>query len=148
MEIILPELTPTEQFAEDDLNAWTPTEMEVPSVEEISDESENEVEILAIKPPPRLLKVSEEVLKMKEEERYGFLYRVQDRQAAVDAKVKKIQQEIANLHLKTGKFVGKAFKMLRRKSNEGIPKSRMFTSKRKTLSVLHKTLNILRSQNA
>ena len=67
MEIILPELTPTEQFAEDDLNAWTPTEMEVPSVEEISDESENEVEILAIKPPPRLLTASEEVLKMKEE---------------------------------------------------------------------------------
>ena len=66
MEITLPELTLTEQFADVDLNAWTPTDMEVPSVDEISDESENEVDILAIKPPPRMLTASEEVLKMKE----------------------------------------------------------------------------------
>ena len=96
MEIATDEWTPTEQIAEDDPNAWTPTEMEVPSVEQISDGSEDEVDILAIKPPPKLLKASEEVLRMKEEERYGYLYRVQDRQAAEDAKKKKRQEEMAN----------------------------------------------------
>ena len=96
MDIATDEWAPTEQIAEDDPNAWTPTEMEVPSVEQISDESEIEVEILAIKPPPKLLKASEEVLRMKEEERYGYLYRVQDRQAAEDAKKKKRQEEMAN----------------------------------------------------
>ena len=95
MEIATDEWTPTEQIAEDDPTAWTPTEMEVPSVEQISDESEIEVDILAIKPPPKLLKASEEVLRMKEEERYGYLYRVQDRQAAEDAKKKKRQEEMA-----------------------------------------------------
>ena len=96
MEIATDEWTPTEQIAEDDPNAWTPTVVPEPSVEEISDESEMEVEILAIKPPPKLLKASEEVLRMKEEERYGYLYRVQDRQAAEDAKRKKRQEEMAN----------------------------------------------------
>ena len=96
MEIATDEWTPTEQIAEDDPNAWTPTVVPSPSVEEISDESEMEVEILAIKPPPKLLKASEEVLRMKEEERYGYLYRVQDRQAAEDAKKKKRQEEMAN----------------------------------------------------
>ena len=96
MEIATDEWTPTEQIAEDDPNAWTPTVVPSPSVEEISDESEMEVEILAIKPPPKLLKASEEVLRMKEEERYGYLYRVQDRQAAEDAKRKKRQEEMAN----------------------------------------------------
>ena len=107
MEIATDEWTPTEQIAEDDPNAWTPTVVPSPSVEEISDESEPsveeisderemEVEILAIKPPPKLLKASEEVLRMKEEERYGYLYRVQDRQAAEDAKKKKRQEEMAN----------------------------------------------------
>ena len=97
MEIATDEWTPTGQIAEDDPDAWTPTVMEVPSVEQISDESEIEVEILAVKPPPKLLKASEEVLKMKEEERYGYLYRVQDRQAAADAKSKQIQEEMANM---------------------------------------------------
>ena len=101
MEIATDEWTPTEQIAEDDPHAWTPTEMEVPEMEvpsvvEISDESEMEVEILAIKPPPKLLKASEELLRMKEEERYGYLYRVQDRQAAADSRLKKIQEEMAN----------------------------------------------------
>ena len=96
MEIATDEWTPTEQIAEDDPDAWTPTDVAVPSVEEISDESEMEVDILAIKPPPKLLKASEEVLRMKEEERYGYLYRVQDRQAAEDAKKKKRQEEMAN----------------------------------------------------
>ena len=96
MEIATDEWTPTEQIAEDDPDAWTPTVVAEPSVEEISDESEMEVDILAIKPPPKLLKASEEVLRMKEEERYGYLYRVQDRQAAEDAKKKKRQEEMAN----------------------------------------------------
>ena len=108
MEIATDDWTPTEQIAEYDPNAWTPTVVPSPSVEEISDESEMEVEILAIKPPPKLLKASEEVLRMKEEERYGYLYRVQDRQAAEDAKKKKRQEEMANRTPEERKAIRKA----------------------------------------
>ena len=62
----------------------TPTVVEVNS-------SESEVEEVPIQLTPEL-----EIQKMKEEERYGYLYRVEDRQRAVEKRVRGIVEDIAS----------------------------------------------------
>ena len=59
-----------------------------PTVVEI-DSSESEIEVVSIKLTPK-----QEIQKMKGEERYGFLYRVEDRQAAVEKRLRGIVEDI------------------------------------------------------
>ena len=69
-----------------------------PDVVEISS-SDSEVEIVSVKMvkmPPKFLTPSMELLKMKNEERYGHLYRIEDRQADWEAKLKRVRQEISS----------------------------------------------------
>ena len=69
------------------------TEVDSPDVIEIS--SESEVEIVVAKMQSQILDPSQELLKMKNEERYGFYYRLQDRQAQIDEKLSRVRKEIA-----------------------------------------------------
>ena len=65
--------------------------MEIPS-------SESEVEIVSVKivhNTPKGLTPSQEMLKMKENEVIGHLYRVQDEHAARDANLKRVRDQIA-----------------------------------------------------
>ena len=68
------------------------TELDSPEVVEIS--SESEVEIVSDKIPTRALDVSQELLRMKDQERYGFLFRIEDRQAQIKEKLTRVKQEI------------------------------------------------------
>ena len=69
------------------------TEMDSPELVEIS--SDSEVEILASKMPLKVLDASQELLKMKDEERYGYSFRIRDRQAHIEAKLNKVKEDIA-----------------------------------------------------
>ena len=69
-----------------------------PDVVEISS-SDSEVEIVSVKMvkmPPKFLTPSMELLQMKNEERYGHLYRIEDRQADWEAKLKRVRQYISS----------------------------------------------------
>ena len=70
------------------------TELDSPDVMEIS--SESEVEIVSVKIAPQALDSAQELQRMKDEEKYGFLFRVEDRQAQIDAKLSRVKEEIAN----------------------------------------------------
>ena len=61
---------------------FTPTIVDI-------DSSESEVEVVSVKLTPE-----QENQKMKGEERYGFLYRVEDRQQAVDERLRGIVEDI------------------------------------------------------
>ena len=69
------------------------TELDSPDVIEIS--SESEVEILNAKIAQRL-PAHEELRRMKDHERYGYLYRLQDKQAKLKAKLKHVKEDIEN----------------------------------------------------
>ena len=89
------------------------TEVDSPDVIEIS--SDSEIEMVSAKMQPQILNPSQELLKMKNEERYGFYYlnpsqellkmkneerygfyyRLQDRQAQIDEKLSRVRKEIA-----------------------------------------------------
>ena len=86
------ELSSTE---DEEIGKTQSTELDSPDVEEISS-SDSEVEIVAVKMAPKLLNPSQELLRMKDEERLGFLYRIQDRQAHWEAKLKRVRQELSN----------------------------------------------------
>ena len=65
--------------------AWTPTQIL----------SDSDCEIISVKEAPKLPNVEMEMQLMSEHERYGHYYRVIDRQAAVDQRLKRIRDEAA-----------------------------------------------------
>ena len=74
------EITPT-------VSEITPT---VPEIEVVSSEDEV-VEITEL-----VLSTTQEIEKMREEERYGHLYRVQDRQRAREDRLRRVLEDIAS----------------------------------------------------
>ena len=85
-------ITPTEL----ERSSITPTELVERSPSELEISSESEVEIIAVKMAPKLLSPQQELLKMKEEERYGFLHRVEHQQHQQLDRLTRIREEIAN----------------------------------------------------
>ena len=71
-----------------------PTEPEE-EFELISVDSSSEAEILSVKLATKLPSIELEQKLMAEHERYGHFYRVQDRQAAVEKRVRGIVEDIA-----------------------------------------------------
>ena len=70
------------------------TEVDSSDVIEIS--SDSEIEMVPAKMQSQILDPSQELLKMKNEERYGFYYRLQDRQTQIDEKLTRVRQGIAS----------------------------------------------------
>jgi len=82
------------------------TILDSPELLEIS--SESEVEITAVKMAPKLLTQDEELRKMADEERYGFLHRLEHQQKHWRDHMSKVRDDIAS--------EGPASRKVRRKS--------------------------------
>ena len=70
-------------------------ELDSPVVAEISSDSDSGVEILDAKIQPKVPNACQELQMMQDEERYGFLYRVQDRQAHIEDKLRRFKEKAA-----------------------------------------------------
>ena len=80
-----------------DRESCTTTEPEVLSeVEVASSSSSSVVEIVSIKQVPKLPLPEEEEKMMKEHERYGYLYRIQDRDRVWNRKLEELRSFFAN----------------------------------------------------
>ena len=58
--------------------------------------SSSDCEIVAVRMPSKVLTPEQELARMKDQEKYGFLYRLQDRQQHWGDRLKRVRQNIAD----------------------------------------------------